>query len=315
MKFNKKLVSNGLLVIFLVALVYYVFKNLDDFKSLAQLDLKYIVIAFFLRTLQLMISGIFIMDLVNLFLKKDKLGFMESFYISVFSALGNFFGFLQGGVGMRAIYLKDKYNLDYSSFTLTVVIHYTITFLIYGFAGIVAIVLLNQVQPELIIPMTLITFGSFIALFSLNIPILKEIYELRIFKFLSKFLNQLVKLPYLFKSNFKLFLRLKFLYLLRFLIACIIQYLFFISLGFKVSIFTLMFYTSITGLSIIVNLTPASIGFREGIFLLIQDYLGLSTNEILQLAILDRTILVLVLVSTFFIMKFFKKKILPDVQV
>ena len=50
---------------------------------------------------------------------------------------------------------------------------------------------------------------------------------------------------------------------------------------------------------LLVSLTPASLGIREGIFSITSDILGINNEEIMQLALLDRGVSVINLVVLF----------------
>ena len=120
MKIKKKYISNILLLVFFIALAWYIKGNKEDFAELKNINFWYILGVIFLRILQLFLSGSFIKIIVNKYLVDSAISNFESFYISVFSAVGNFFGFMQSGAGIRAVYLKSKYGLSLSKFTMTI---------------------------------------------------------------------------------------------------------------------------------------------------------------------------------------------------
>jgi uncharacterized protein (TIRG00374 family) len=79
--------------------------------------------------------------------------------------------------------------------------------------------------------------------------------------------------------------------------------------GLETNILNLIMYTCLSGVSLLISITPGSLGIREAVFLISSKSIGLGQEEILQLAVVDRGSLVillsiLVLFFTIFIRKF-----------
>lgn len=307
MKIKKKYISNILLLAFFIALAWYIKENKEDFIQLRYINLWYILGAIILRILQLFLSGAFIKIIVNKYLVNNAITTFESFYISVFSAVGNFFGFMQSGAGIRAVYLKTKYGLSLSKFTMTILIHYTITFLVFGTAGLVALFCLGNLDWRFIIPMFILSYGALGFVMVNRIKLIDKIISNKVFKRFHNLFELLRQLPSDVRQKPGMFVTLSFLYVLRFMLAMMIQLLFFKSIDIDVSFFALMLYTSLSRLPIIVNITPAALGFREAILLLAQNLVSLDTSSILKLAIIERTIFVIVLTCTFILTSLVKK--------
>ena len=307
MKIKKKNISNILLLAFFIALAWYIKENKEDFIQLRYINLWYILGAIILRILQLFLSGAFIKIIVNKYLVNNAITTFESFYISVFSAVGNFFGFMQSGAGIRAVYLKTKYGLSLSKFTMTILIHYTITFLVFGTAGLVALFCLGNLDWRFIIPMFILSYGALGFVMVNRIKLIDKIISNKVFKRFHNLFELLRQLPSDVRQKPGMFVTLSFLYVLRFMLAMMIQLLFFKSIDIDVSFFALMLYTSLSRLPIIVNITPAALGFREAILLLAQNLVSLDTSSILKLAIIERTIFVIVLTCTFILTSLVKK--------
>ena len=307
MKIKKKYISNILLLAFFIALAWYIKENKEDFIQLRYINLWYILGAIILRILQLFLSGAFIKIIVNKYLVNNAITTFESFYISVFSAVGNFFGFMQSGAGIRAVYLKTKYGLSLSKFTMTILIHYTITFLVFGTAGLVALFCLGNLDWRFIIPMFILSYGALGFVMVNRIKLIDKILSNKVFKRFHNLFELLRQLPSDVRQKPGMFVTLSFLYVLRFMLAMMIQLLFFKSIDIDVSFFALMLYTSLSRLPIIVNITPAALGFREAILLLAQNLVSLDTSSILKLAIIERTIFVIVLTCTFILTSLVKK--------
>ena len=78
-----------------------------------------------------------------------------------------------------------------------------------------------------------------------------------------------------------------------------LYYFEFRGLGIDISIMNVILYNCLSGVSLLVSITPGSLGIREGIFSITSDILGITNEQIMQLALLDRGVIVIVLVVLF----------------
>jgi uncharacterized membrane protein YbhN (UPF0104 family) len=69
-----------------------------------------------------------------------------------------------------------------------------------------------------------------------------------------------------------------------------------------------MLYSSLSGASLLISLTPGSLGIREGVFLITSQSIGLVEEQILQLAIVDRGIMFILLVIMMIFVSIFLKE-------
>lgn len=307
-----KKVSKIISLVVLALVVYYIYNNYDDLNALRQINFHYIVLVFFFRVFQLMINGVFIKMTVDFFLNNKKMPLSESFYISGISALGNFFSFFQGGVGIRALYLNKKYNLTYLDFIATAATNYLVLFVIFGGTGIIAALFLKNVPNYFFLSLIILSFGGFIlmALWPL-IKIILNNLQIRIIKNTTNKTNQAITGAQKLLFTDPMFtLGLFVLFLVRFSAALLINFLLLKSVSVDLNMPALTLYTAIAGLSIIINITPAAIGFREVIFVFVSSALIMTENQIVEVAIVDRALLFIVLVFYYFIFKipYFSRK-------
>jgi uncharacterized protein (TIRG00374 family) len=88
----------------------------------------------------------------------------------------------------------------------------------------------------------------------------------------------------------------------------------FVALGIRTNILDLILYSCLSGVSLLVSITPGSLGIREAVFIISSQSLGLSQEKILQLAIVDRGILfVLLFIMMVFTIIFLKEFNIKDV--
>jgi uncharacterized membrane protein YbhN (UPF0104 family) len=73
-------------------------------------------------------------------------------------------------------------------------------------------------------------------------------------------------------------------------------------------------YTCLSGVSLLISLTPGSLGIREAVFLMTSQSLGIDETQIMQLAVLDRGIMffllfILLLLISLFVKQFNLKEV------
>ena len=108
----------------------------------AEVSWYWLVVIAAARLVMIVSNGLFTKWTVEVFTKKMSL--WEGFHVSVLTAVGNFFGPLFGGLGIRAVYLKKIHNLAYSKFTATLIGYYLVMFSLNSLLAIIGLVLLPQ---------------------------------------------------------------------------------------------------------------------------------------------------------------------------
>ncbi len=217
----------------------------------------------------------------------------ENFELTYKGYIGNFFGFGKSGTGYKAIFLNKKYNFSYFKFTSFYVFLQTLTLfgtsLICLFILIFSETFLNENKNGLLLLLVLI--------------ILACIFSNLIFKFLSRF-EVLKKIPYFNKYFLNLneidintsisFIKNKKIYKILYLQLLVQINLFFQiffqakTLSIDISILSNFVYNLISQISIFLSLTPNSIGIKEFFLVISNQFIGLSPNQVFDLAIIDR---------------------------
>jgi uncharacterized protein (TIRG00374 family) len=275
-----------------------VLRNVNPFLIIAVISLFLCV--FFLE-------GLFIQVTLKIF-KKD-ISVKESYYLSTLSRIGNYLLPLRAGAVFRAAYLKKKYDFDYSKFLSTLYGYYIILFLINASLALIALIFKWIVGGEFYFLLTLFfvgLFGGMLFLIFVRFPFEKFFKKdtgviSKVLKFMSKFMNSWDMIVKEKKHFFNLLL----LTLGNIVINGVITYIEFVSIGVNVKIMDVILYTCLSGVSLLISLTPGSLGIREAVFLITSQSIGLSQDQIMQLAVLDRGIMfvllliVLVLIGIF----------------
>lgn len=293
---KKLIVSNTLFVVFLAIFLYYFTRNYADFRALFNLNIYTLVTILILLVISIYINGQFNRHALTVFNK--HISRSEGFKVALLTSVGNYFGPFLGGVGIRAVYLKKKFNLAYSDFLSTVYAYYLIVFLTSAVCGLLSLALLKNnssengyylLLPFFILVLAVITFLS------------NGINQLKISKKIIKFKNPLMK-------RSKLTATLFYINIASFTSLALINYLEFTLLGVHMSLGQLMLYTVLGSFSLLISVTPGALGIREAIYMYSSAVIGVTNKEILAVALIDRTLLFVVMVCGWVAVTFFAPK-------
>lgn len=199
--------------------------------------------------------------LCNIPLKKS-----ESFLLSAYTAVINFFGPLQSGPAFRAVYLKKKHAVGLKTYAIASLGY---LFLWGGYSGLF---LLSDLLKWWLVPLTAIGLAiTYAALRSKYLaPRLKEL--------------DLHNWYYLALAT-----------LLQISLVTVIYFTELRSVAHGISFAQAIVYTGAANLALFVSITPAAIGFRESFLLFSQHLHHISTNTIVAANILDRAVYVVLL--------------------
>lgn len=294
---RNRLLSNTLVLIFLGLFAYYFVNHTADFKSLQSLNPGLLIIVMLGYLGSIYMSGLFNKLVIKPFNK--HISHIESFRVALLSAIGNYFGPLLGGTGMRAIYLKKKVGLSYTEFISTLYGYYIIAFLISAIIGLVSLGLLrSQYQTRGFLILVLFFGGVVISLLSLilnrKIPQFGRIARLLVGKRIS-LLKQLTISWHKIAAQPKLLSSLVKITFVNIGLFTLLNYCEFLLIGVKLDIGPLLLYTCLGIFSILISLTPGALGIREAVYLFSAGVMGVTSSQILAVALIDRTVQFLVM--------------------
>jgi hypothetical protein len=293
-KYIKYLLTVAIILLFGL----YIYRNPEILTSLKDISPLFIVSTMILFLIVFLLEGLFVKITLQAF-NKD-ISVKESFYIATISRIGNYLLPMRAGAIFRATYLKNRYNFEYSRFLSTLYGYYIILFLVYSSMGILSLIIKWIFFKELYLLLLIFFSVLFIAMLLLmfvRVPNKRVIrtennFLIKISKFFQKFgqgWDTIVK-------NKKLLKRLILVTVGHIIINTIIIYVEFIALNLAIDIPNLLLYSSLSGASLLISLTPGSLGIREGVFLITSQSIGLIQEQILQLAIIDRGIMFILLI-------------------
>jgi uncharacterized protein (TIRG00374 family) len=285
--------------------IVYFFLNIESFKPLLEINPLYLIAIAVCDLLVIFANGSFTKIILKPFGK--HISYLEAFYVSLISSVGNFFAPVGAGFGFRAVYLKKKHNFAYSDFLSTLYGNYLIIFLINSILGLVCLFLLKDKVGGNYYILTIVFAAIFVI--SLMLTIFK------IPKKLISYFESKKRLAKLFKvivamskgwnsivSNKKLMLKLIGIALFNFLLSIIIAKLIITSLGMSVGIIALVFFSVLGSLSLFINITPANLGVKELIYIFSLSVVGFSIDQVLMIALVDRGILFFIMLISWLVM-------------
>jgi uncharacterized protein (TIRG00374 family) len=311
-----KYISPILTVVILILFGLYLYRNPDIIKVVLDTKPKYLLIIILIFISVFFLEGLFIRVTLKAF-NKD-ISIKESFYLSTLSRIGNYLLPMRAGAIFRATYLKKKYNFDYSKFLSTLYGYYIILFLLYSFVAIITLLFKSFLNDEIFYILTIFFSGLFLAMLFLmfvRVPFKKFVKNKEgLLAKIVGFLDRFMKSWDVIVKNKKLLLQLIFITFQYILLNTIIIYVEFLSLGITINFLNLILYSCLSGVSLLISLTPGSLGIREAVFLISSDSIGLDQEQILQLAVIDRGILfILLMILMIVIFLFLRKFNLRDV--
>ncbi|HHX99255.1 TPA: flippase-like domain-containing protein [Candidatus Dojkabacteria bacterium] len=300
----KKLLKYLKIVITIAVLgffVYYFINNKEDLLKVLSVPILPLVGIMISYSIVFYLNGVFIKVILKTF--KKKISLIESFYVSVISSLGNYFLPMRGGAVIRSVYLKKNFEFPYEYFVSTLYGYYIIVFLVNAFVGLISLVVISMKYGITSIPLYLFFGGLFVAMLVLSFvkfPVkkIKGSKNKVIDKVLSVIKNILEGWN-MIVENKRLLISLIVITLVALVAGIALFYFEFRALSIDASIMNVILYNCLSGVSLLVSITPGSLGIREGIFSITSDILGISNEQIMQLALLDRGVSVIVLVVLF----------------
>jgi uncharacterized membrane protein YbhN (UPF0104 family) len=277
---HKRLLGAIVLVVTFVTLAWYISKHPGVIDSVKHTS-PWVLLALFVLYSGMVAVNVGVTYMTVKLCRKD-LPLKNTIFLSIYSSVINFFGPLQSGPGVRAVYLKTKIGLRIRDYTYTMLFYYL------AFGAINASLLFLTTLP-------LLTVLGIIA------GIVLIVLGTRRFNFSDR--SRYVLAIYLIT-------------VMQVLLTAVIYHIELHATGTQASWKQTFVYTGSANLALFVSLTPGGIGVREAFLLSTQSLHGISPNSIVAAGILDRAfyiaflVLLLLVTSAFHI----KDAVLPKKQ-
>lgn len=281
----KKFLQIFLLILTLVLFTWYFNENREQFSKLSSLSLWEFLFIFFGQIIAF-IGNVIIIFAFGMFIGK-KIPAVEVTKIGAHSSLVNFFGFLQGGFGVRGAYLKINHGMSVKKYLAISALQYLVLF---GFAGLLIFIGLVSIgQHNLFMLASLVTIVTAIVI--LGIRIIAKLREF-VVALTKKIMGLLQLYPLLWLC----------LGTLVYLAGGLITFSAELSVvNANITLGGLLVYTGVTQFTLLISITPGGLGIREGALLLVQQQMQLTTGDIVLASTLDRAVYFVTLAFLFLI--------------
>ena len=301
----KKVLGLPLALLFIAIFAWYVSSNWDSFKEIDLVNPFLLVFAVVFILVNIFCQGM----LFDLTIEPHgiKLSKKEIFGLSAITRFGNYISSGYLGTTARAVFLKKNYKVSYTKFSSSFIFSNVLQL---AYSGLIALFIYFYHAGFLSFdskPVLIIIFAVLIMLGLLYIPTAKvslwlnRMGDKKRFSVLKKLAiasSEYAKV----RRHPKLLSRMLVWMILAILSTAATLYFFYLSLGFHIPLYALLFIGIMTGWSIIFSITPANIGVNEGLMVLGAQLMGVSISATLAVAVIRRitTFLVIFALSSYF---------------
>lgn len=246
-------------------LVWYCYTHPQIIKSV--LSTSPLVLLSLLGLYCAMVAVIFFVNYFTVRICGKDLGVKQGILLTIYSTVINFFGPLQSGPGVRAVYLKTKIGLRIRDYTLATLFYY-------------------------------LAFGAINA----SILFISSWWILTILGFVASIILIAFGTHYLHFSNRRRWIfAIYIVALVQVLLTVIIYYIELHTTGTNVNWVQTLVYSASANLSLFVSLTPGGIGIREAFIVFTTSLHHIPLKSIVAAGVLDRAFYVVFLVLLFIV--------------
>jgi uncharacterized membrane protein YbhN (UPF0104 family) len=278
----KKLLFITLSCFLVLGCSFYTYQHLDDFKFIQTLSYPHLGLLIFLSFIYLYLQGVIYNQALKWF--HFQLKPTESFGLLLLTMMGNYI-LPFSGLGLRAKYLQKKYQFDYRSFSSSLLIIFIIETLVFLFGAVLACFFANNQDTAIPHYFKYIIYSSFGAGLAFLFLKAHQIFlKYKIFSVFKSFFEEwevlwshhaIVSQMIIWNSC------LYFIYVLMFKVSIAMFHL-------NLSWPGLLLVASLSNLSFMFKLTPASIGTFDGAIIFCLKIFGINISHGLMIAVLIR---------------------------
>jgi|TARA_Y100000310_G_scaffold13181_1_gene13499 uncharacterized protein (TIRG00374 family) len=286
----KKIWSWIIFILIAVIAFFFIRENIHEFSQVPEFSFVYIIPLVILVLLNLFANGLRIKlysEYYNINLKP-----IEWFGLVSISIMGNHLTPFRAGHGARAIYLKKKYKLPYTSFLTTMASSYVIKFLVYGGLGIILSLLIlkyyNIFNKFIFLLLVVLFIISLVAIFTP--PIFKKNKN----KFLNRFIRLLNEWKVMSKNHNFLY-KIISIDVIVWILRSFRLFFAFKAFSFDVPFLFILLIAVLSVLSVFLSLTPAGIGVLETVVALSAEAIGIGFVGGVYAGVLDRVVSVIII--------------------
>jgi uncharacterized membrane protein YbhN (UPF0104 family) len=273
-KKHKKYLAILVIVAFFGFFGFYIYKHPGTLTEISKISFTNVILILLLYSAMIFTNVIITNNTIRLCNK--KLPLKNSIILTIYSSVINFFGPLQSGPAVRAVYLKSKLGLKIRDYTYVMLFYYfacaAINFSLLFIKNIPILTVLGIIVAITITVICANKFGlSSLKKYVLNIFIMAAVQAI------------IMTVIYTIELNT-------------------------VNPGAHYNLVQTITYTASANLALFVSLTPGAIGIREIFLVLSQSIHNISLASIVAAGIIDRAIYVLFLTILSFVLSAFHLK-------
>lgn len=291
---RKRIITLVLSVVIVALFGWYFYENIEDFKVLLEMSPLFLAMVLIGHLVSILTNGFFIRGILSA--NGISMKFSQSVKASFVSAIGNFFFPIGTGSVAQAKYLKSSFRFNYKKFLSAFSGNYIIVFVINGLLGLISILVLHDRANDFVFYTLLVIFlcmlipNVYFSVKGVPTGLVKRLSgsRNRHVKRVGGVLREVVEGWNFVTKSRKTMFTLVIVTAVNFLASMLISYAAIASIGVSVGLWALVLYSSLGVVTLILNVTPGSIGVREGVFIFTASLIGLTVSQILVVAIIDR---------------------------
>lgn len=259
----RNILSVVVLVLTVALFVRFFQQHPDYIRQLGHVN-PWWVVAVIALNIPMVVLLVFIYD-TSLRMCGKRIPWKENFFLTSYSSIINFFGPLQSGPGVRAIYLKTRHKVRLRDYTLATLLYYGL------FAFFSALFLLVGTRPWWQTLLALLAVGGF------------STFVIRLFIKRDKKSGEST-----FHVSSETLLRIIIFTFLQVLLTAITYFVELKAVNSHIGWGQAVSYAGAANFALFVSLTPDAIGFRETFLVFSKHLHHVSTGNILSANIIDR---------------------------
>lgn len=256
----------------------YIYQHLNEFTFIKNVSYPSLCLLLTLSFIYLYLQGIIYNQALNWF--EFQLKPLESFGLLLLTIFGNYV-LPFSGLGFRAKYLQTKYQFEYRSFTTSLLVIFIIETLVFLLGAVIACLMVNQI-PKFLEYVIFLSFVGGLTIVLIKVPAF--ILGWAALSWMKKFLQEWDRLW----SHHLLILKIILWNTLLYLVFALMFEISLMMFHLKVALPGILLVASLSNLSFMFKLTPASIGTFDGAIIFCLNLFGINIPEGIMIAGLIR---------------------------
>lgn len=292
----KKKIRFLLYIITILGIVYFIIAKKDALLKLSLISIPELLGLIVLNLIALLLSSYIFKIFLSFFKLHPNFNFW--FGLSIINNMYNYLIPIKGGIAIRGLFLKKLFKLNYINYFALTAGNYLIVIFISAFISLISAFFLYKneyISFELIIIIISIFVFILLILIIINRVNINSIIGNK--NKIKNTFNKFVLGIQLFKKSKRKFFTIFIIQFLFVLIMSIKLYYIYYIIEQDINFMNIIFVQSVVIFSRILSITPGNIGIKEGIIGFSANIMGITPEDAILGAILDRIITMFVIFS------------------